>query len=365
MKIALVAPSTTPELARSLADSLAAKGHQVNVYAPEANLDDAELLARVGDFAGSLRDSWDHDRPDMVHAVRWTNGLAALAAAREVNVPVVQSFGSLAIAERRSRVIPASIAARRARMESAIGRGVSAVIAACASEQADLGHMGVPRPSVTVVPWGVDTTEFTPEGEVAARGSLRRLVTVTGPAGLDAYDELAALLRALARVPGAELIIAGGPARSELAENPARRKLASLAAALGVTDRVVFTGELSRRAFPALLRSADLLVATWAYDPAGTTALEAMACGTPVVAMTTDGALTDAVVDGTTGILVEPGRPAVLANRIRQLLGHPMLLEAFSVAAADRVQSRYSWDRVADETLAVYESALSAMPLAA
>ena len=60
----------------------------------------------------------------------------------------------------------------------------------------------------------------------------------------------------------------------------------------------------------------------------------------------------------TTGIQVPPGRPALLAQRIRQLLQHPMLLEAFSVAAADRAKSRYSWDRIAHETLAAYDSAL-------
>jgi glycosyltransferase involved in cell wall biosynthesis len=68
----------------------------------------------------------------------------------------------------------------------------------------------------------------------------------------------------------------------------------------------------------------------------------------------------DAVVNGTTGILIPPGRPTVLAQRIRQLLAHPILIEAYGVAAADRAKSRYSWDRIADETLAVYEKAAAA-----
>jgi glycosyltransferase involved in cell wall biosynthesis len=365
MKIALVAQRTTPELTGGLAGALSAKGHRVTVHGQEADLDDAQLLARAGDFAATLRDRWNGDRPDVVHALGWTSGLAALAATRESDVPVVQSFGSLAVTERRSRLIPASIAARRARMESAIGRGVSAVIAGCSREQADLVTLGVARRAVTVIPCGVDTAEFTPEGPVARLGSLSRLVTVTGPAGLDAYDELATLLRVLSRVPGAELVIAGGPPPGELADDPARRKLASLAAGLAVADRVVFTGQVSRRALPPLLRSAGLLVAAPDYDPTGTIALQAMACATPVAALADSSALTDAVVDGTTGILIQPGRPAALAHRIRQLLAHPMMLEAFSVAAADRVQSRYSWDRVADETLAVYQSAAGAAPLAA
>lgn len=367
MKIALVAQHAdpTPELARSLAAALAGKGHHVAVYGQEAGLDDTELLARAGDFAGSLRERWSRERPDVVHALRWTSGLAALAATRDARVPVVQSFGSLAITERRRRLIPAVTAARRARLESAIARGASAIIAGSSAEQADLTSLGVPRKSVTVIPFGVDTAAFTAEGPVADRRALSRLITVTGPAGLDAYDELGTLLRVLSRVPGAELVIAGGPAREALADDPAHRKLTSLAASLGVADRLVFTGEVSRRTLPALLRSADLLVATAEYDPAGTIALEAMACGTPVVALAGAGALADAVVDGTTGILVDPCPPAALARRIRQLLAHPMMLEALSVAAVDRARSRYGWARVADETLAVYEGALSAAPLAA
>jgi len=106
-------------------------------------------------------------------------------------------------------------------------------------------------------------------------------------------------------------------------------------------------------AMPPLLRSADLVISTCQYAPSGTTSLQAMACGTPVIAPPVGGHI-DAVVDGTTGIIIPPDRPALLAQRIRQLLAHPMLIEAYGVAAADRARSRYSWERIASETLAVY-----------
>ena len=117
---------------------------------------------------------------------------------------------------------------------------------------------------------------------------------------------------------------------------------------------MIFTGKVDHGEMPALLRSADLVVSTCQYEPSGTTSLQAMACGTPVIAPPVGGHV-DAVVDGTTGILIPPGRPALLAQRIRQLLAHPMLIEAYGVAAADRARSRYSWDRIAGETLAVYD----------
>jgi glycosyltransferase involved in cell wall biosynthesis len=399
MKIALVAQHATLSPAspadgapqadediqlRELSRSLAANGHQVTIYAqrhdtslPErADLEpgvrveylghagkggECELLARVPEFSHPLRERWSRERPDVVHALRWTSGLAALAAARDLRIPVVQSFSSLGVAERRHHVIPQTAGTERIRLEPAIGRSVSAVVAGSSAEESDLTRLGVPRRSIKVIPCGVDTDEFSPEGPVANRTARPRLVTV---AELHEHEALTTLLRALAKVPGAELVVAGGPPRAKLRGDLAYRRLAGITEDLGVSDRVLFAGQLARPALPPLLRSASLLVSVSEYDPSGMVLVEAMACGTPVIASAAGGQV-DAVVDGTTGIMVPPGRPALLAHRIRQLLAHPMLLEAFSVAAADRARSRYSWDRIAQETLAVYDNALDAAAIAA
>jgi glycosyltransferase involved in cell wall biosynthesis len=400
MKIALVAQHATPvpsgsaqqaddarllELSRSLAD----KGHRVTVYArrhgvslpartdvgpgvkieyigPEdgrqpAPDDDAALLAQVPAFSRPLHERWRRDRPDVVHALRWTSGLAALAAARDLRVPVVQSFDSLGVAERRHRMFPRGTGTERIRLEPAIGRSANAVVAASSDEESDLTRLGVPRRSIKVVPYGVDTGEFTPEGPVAPRTSRSRLVTVTD---LEEHEALGTLLHALSKVPDAELVVAGGPPSAELRGDLAYRRLAKLAHSLELSGRVFFAGQVGRVALPALLRSADLLVSVGEYEPSAVTALQAMACGTPVIATPVGGQI-DAVIDGTTGILVPPGRPALLAQRIRQLLAHPILLEAYSMAATDRARSRYSWDRIAHETLAVYDTALDTPPAAA
>jgi glycosyltransferase involved in cell wall biosynthesis len=97
------------------------------------------------------------------------------------------------------------------------------------------------------------------------------------------------------------------------------------------------------------------------YEPFGLAPLEAMACGTPVVAAA-GGSHQDEVIDGTTGVLITPGSPAALARRIRQLLACPMLLQGYGIAAADRASTRYSWERIAKETLAVYERLCPAQP---
>jgi glycosyltransferase involved in cell wall biosynthesis len=393
MKIALVAQHSTPvpaavattagddarvvEMSRSLAD----EGHQVTVYArrngtglparaelapgvsveyvgpSESSADDSRLVSQIGAFAQPLRERWSKDRPDVVHALRWTSGLAALSAARDLQLPVVQSFDQLGVTERRHGLIPAGAGTERIRLEPAIGRTVSAVVAASYDEESDLARLGIPRRSIRVVPTGIDTDEFTPEGPACERGDRHRLVTV---ADLAAEQEaLDILLRAMSTIPGAELVVAGGPPRGELRGDLSYRRLAKLSDSLDLGGRVFFAGQVGRAALPPLLRSADLLVNVNQHEPSAITSIQAMACGTPVVASAVGGQV-DAVVDGTTGILVEQGRPALLAQKIRALLAHPMQLEAFSVAATDRARSRYSWDRIAHETLAVYDTALAA-----
>ena len=397
MKIAIVAQHATP--LRPCADGsgprpddaglvdltrvLARQGHQVTVYCEKRHADlpdraelgdgawvehitasrrtarltnDDDLLARVPGFSEPLRARWLHDRPDVVHAVRWTSGLAALSAARDLGIPVVQSFSSLGVAERRDHGAGGSdtpAPQARMRLEPAIGRSAAAVVAASSAEGSDLTRLGVPRTSVRCVPWGVNTDEFAPEGPIATRDGRSRLLTA---ADLTERAPLETLLRALAKVPEAELMIVGGPVRSRLGSDAAYQGLFAMTGALGLTDRVVFTGQVDRTSMPGLLRSADLVLSTCSYDPSGVTSLEAMACGRPVLAPPTGGHV-DAVVDGTTGIIIPPGKPALLAQRIRQLLAHPMMLEAYGVAAADRARSRYSWDRIAAETIAVYERA--------
>jgi glycosyltransferase involved in cell wall biosynthesis len=290
-----------------------------------------------------------------VHALRWTSGLAALAAVRDLDIPVVQEFSSLGVTERRDRIRADGAAAARIRLEPAIGRSAAAVVATHSTEASDLASLGVHRSSIRVVPWGIDTDTFTPEGPVAKRNGRPRLLTA---ADLNERAPLETLLRALTKVPGAELLIVGGPDRAELANDRAYASLAAFAGTLDISDRVIFAGRVEHGAMPALLRSADLVVSTCQYEPSGTTSLQAMACGTPVIAPPVGGHV-DAVVEGTTGILIPPGRPALLAQRIRQLLAHPMLIEAYGVAAADRAKSRYSWDRIAGETLAVYDRAIA------
>lgn len=362
-----------------LGRALAAQGHRVVVYArkdsprlpdtaalgsrltaqyitagPPAQAAAGCLPSHLGAFGAGLAARWRRSAPQIVHAFGWTNGLAALLAAREHEVPIVQAFGSLAVAERR-RGIAAGQDAARLRMERCLAKSVTGVIASTSEEAGDLARLGVQSARAAMVPCGVDLARFEPEGRAAERSDLRRLVYV-GP--LADHQRLDVLIRALAEVPSAELIIAGGPAAADLDASVAFKRLGKLAAGLGVADRVAFTGQLGGKELPALLRSADLFVSAASHEPLGLTAISAMACGVPVIAAAV-GAYADAVIDGTTGLLLPSPQPQLLASRLRDLLAFPLRVTAFGIAAADRARSRYSWDRIAGETAAAYERFLA------
>ncbi len=380
MRIALITahnPLQAGEFAQpvSLAKALAARGHRVTVYArrqsarsarttilgsgvsvehvpagPARALSADEAARHMPEAATYLAEHWRARPPQVVHAFSWLGGMAAVGAVRGTGTPVLLTFESLAAAERRHGADSGASTARL-RLETGLGHAVRAVLASSCDEAAELARRGVPKSAIRVVPCGVDTGLFSPVGDTAERGSRFRLVafaSVGQPRGLPA------VVRALTQLPDAELVIAGGPAGRQLPRTGAWRDLARLASAAGVRNRIILAGELAETELPALLRSADLMVGASRYEPSGIAALQAMACGVPVV-VSAVGALSDAVVDGVTGLLVEPDDAPMLARRIRALQASPVQRAALGIAAADRAQSRYDLSRIARETAAAYE----------
>jgi glycosyltransferase involved in cell wall biosynthesis len=391
MKIALVARHALPTAyaldpysadqaaqVNGLGRALAAKGHDVVIYARKESADQPDrqalaprlsveymtagplapvpadqLSAYVKDIASHLSARWRKNSPAVVHAFHWTNGLAALSAAREHPVPVVVSFGSLGGAERRNRIAGES-ASVRLRMESCIAKAATAVVASTAEEVDELARLGTPNAKVRLVPCGVETKKFKPTGRVAKRNSRPQLIAI-GP--LAEYRGLDKIMRCLVDLPTVELTIVGGPVAEDLESDRGYRILGKLAAHLGIADRVKFAGHVSDDDLPKLIRSADLLVSAARYEPIGLAAIRAMACGVPVIA-TSVGSYADAVIDGTSGLLVPSSRPEMLGGRLRELLATPMRLASFGIAACDRATSRYAWERIATEAVTVYERSI-------
>ncbi|WP_412517647.1 glycosyltransferase [Actinomadura madurae] len=331
---------------------------------PPEHVGKDDLLPWMRDFGTYLERRWAADPPDVAHAHFWMSGLAAIQAAQPAGVrrvPVVQTYHALGTVKRRHQVGGDTSPASRVRLERAIGRAADAVIATCSDEVAELAAMGVPRDRVRVVPCGVDLDLFTPEGPASGEGGRHRLVVLSRLVERKGVDTA---IRALAHLPDAELMIAGGPPPGGLTRDTEVCRLRKAARNAGVSTRVEFLGRLGRDAVPPLLRSASLVVTLPWYEPFGMVPLEAMACGVPVVASAVGGHL-DTVVNGVTGTLVPPRDPEGAAAAIRALLDDPAARAAMGSASARRARERYSWARVAAGTAEVYRHAAALSGVAA
>ena len=310
-----------------------------------------DLLPYMDAFAADLTRVWHRWRPDVVHAHFWMSGLAAIQAGRPLDIPVVQTFHALGVVKRRHQGERDTSPPERLEVERRIVAEADRVVATCTDEVFELARLGADVDRVKVVPCGVDLGHFSPDGPEEARTpGLSRLVVVSR---LVERKGVGNVVSALAEVPGAEVVIAGGPEESALPDHEEARRLMGLAEAAGVADRVQLRGRVDRADLPALLRSADAVLCVPWYEPFGLVALEAMACGVPVVA-TAVGGLVDTVVDGVTGIHVPPRSPQHLAAALRSLLEEPVLRRRLGTAGARRARQRYGWNRVARSTLGVY-----------
>jgi glycosyltransferase involved in cell wall biosynthesis len=360
-----------------LATALAKRGHEVRVYTrrddpqlptvvpfgervsvehvpagPAAQLPKDDLLPFMGDFGRYLASRWEEGdfTPGVVHAHFWMSGLAALTATAHNKIPVVVTYHALGTVKRRHQGDKDTSPPTRQGLERELGLLADRVVAQCGEEVDELGRMGIPRADISVIPSGVNTEQFTPNGPAAPRGELSRILSV---GRLVERKGFADLIKALRVVPDAELVVVGGPPAEQLGDEPEARRLLALAERAGVAGRVRLLGQVPREEMAGWYRSADVVACTPWYEPFGLTPLEAMACGTPVVAYATGG-LAESVIDEVTGVLVAPRDVRGLAGALRGVLGDEVRRMSFASAAVDRVRSRYTWDRTAAEVERVY-----------
>ncbi|MGW0288353.1 glycosyltransferase [Streptomyces tuirus] len=366
-----------------LSEELARRGHDVTVYTrrdaadlpdrvalpggavvehvpagPAARVPKDELFPYMPAFGAWLARAWARERPDVVHAHFWMSGLASRIGAHPHGVPVVQTFHALGTVKRRHQGRLDTSPPERVGVERQIGRGCARVLATCTDEVHELADMGVQPGQVSVVPCGVDAGHFHPgaaPGGVPARRARHRLLACGRLVPRKGYDQA---VRALARIPDTELLIAGGPPAGLLDEDPEAQRLRRLARSAGVADRVRMLGAVDPAAMPALIGSADLVLCTPVYEPFGIVPLEAMACGVPVVA-TDVGGHRDSVADGVTGRLIPPQDPGAVAAVVRELLGHDALRRRQGAAGRERVLAHYTWRRVADGVQQVHSQVLA------
>jgi glycosyltransferase involved in cell wall biosynthesis len=334
-----------------------AEGVQVRhvTAGPPARVPKDRLVTHVPKLAGELERIWRAEPPDLVHAHFWMSGLAALAAVRGLDVPLVQTFHALGHVKRRHQGAgghqPDRAAVRRAGHRQARrqdrrdlrGRAVRAGPDGCAAAQrgdrAVRGGRGHLQPGRAVA----DPHRATPAGDHRPAGAAQ---------GRGRRDRRAG--------PGAdaELLVAGGPPPGDdLAEDPDLKRLHGPRPGPGWASGCGSSVRSPARTCPrCCARPTRWSCAPW-YEPFGMVPLEAMACGRAVVA-TAVGGMQDSVVDRVTGVHVPPRQPVRLGHELRGLLADQAMPVAYGIAGRDRVLSRYTWSRVAAATEAVYREVL-------
>lgn len=313
-----------------------------------------DLLAGWMDaFADDLVQQWGHDRPDVAHAHFWMSGIAAVSAGDRTGVPVALTYHALGAEKRRHQGDADTSPPGRVAVESWLARAVDHVVTTTSHEAGEVRAMGALDGDVTIVPCGVDLGRFTLRGPARPRGPRTRIACVSR---LVPRKGIADVIRALIELPDAELLVAGGPPDAMLHEDEEARALQHVADECGVADRVQLLGALEREAVPALLRSADVVCCCPWYEPFGLVAVEAMACGVPVVASRVGG-LAETVADGRTGVLVPPRDPSAIAGAIRTVTAGRQV--RMGEAACRRAQA-YGWDRIGARTLDVYGRLIAA-----
>jgi D-inositol-3-phosphate glycosyltransferase len=299
---------------------------------PEAPLPRARVHDHLDEFVDGV-EAWRITRDvdyDLIHAHYWLSGVVGLTLRDRWLIPMLQMFHTLGdlknrVARRAAELAPAV----RGEAEARVIASAERLVAASVAERAYLvRHAGADPSRIAVVPCGVDTELFMPGDAPQARAALGfadgplilyvgRLAPIKGLETL--LDAVALLDRRGRRV---RLAIVGGEA--DEARGGHEADLHGRIAALGIADLVGFVGPQRQERLRTHYVAADVTVLPSHYESFGMVALEAMACGSPVVASRVGG-LTTTVRDGVTGFLVPEGDVHALAGRLETLLGDPDL----------------------------------------
>jgi D-inositol-3-phosphate glycosyltransferase len=338
---------------------------------PAAPYDKNWVLTYLPEFVGRVRCFADGQdlAYDLIHSHYWLSGEAALRLRRSWGVPVVQMFHTLgALKNEVARAAEETETMQRIAIERRLLHEADRIVAATPLDRAQmLERYGAGAP-IEVIPCGVDLEHFRPIDQRLARARLdiaqqpHKLILFVGR--IEPLKGIDTLLRAGARLAARRgdlcLTIVGGESDPSRA-NAEQRRLQQLAQELDIGERVFWVGARGHRLLPLYYNAADLLVMPSHYESFGMVALEALACGTPVVASGVGG-LSYTIEHGVSGLLAPAGDEAAFASHIDALLADAPARQQFGQRARLRAE-RFAWARVAEAIEGLYCSTLAAAPL--
>jgi D-inositol-3-phosphate glycosyltransferase len=330
----------------------------VHVDAGPPELAKEALPDVINDYtAGVIADIEAIGGVDAIHANYWLSGVAGHSIKHTLDLPLVSTFHTLARVKAETGDPEPR---RRVDAEASVIGCSDVILASCTAEAAQLASLyGADPDRIEIVAPGVDHAFFSPGDRGGARRALRigdhPVVLFVGRIqplkGLDvAICALAELRRGGGGGRDAELIVVGGPSGVDGPSELARCR--RLAADLGVADAVRWVDPQPHHLLSTYYRAADVVLVPSRSESFGLVALEAAACGIPVVAAAVGG-LRTLVEHGRTGFLVEGRRPDAFAAYAREVIENPTMAVAMAVRAHERAR-RYTWSDAAGRLRRIY-----------
>ena len=334
---------------------------------PEFPLAKRELAEYVPQFVEGIKQFAAEKgiQYDLVHSHYWMSGLAAEALSDAWCVPIVHMFHTLGEMKNRiARSEEEREGSYRIEGEKQVIARVDRIIASTLAEQTQLQFLyKANKRKITIIPPGVDTSHFYPIPMDEARQYIgadpeNKLVLFVGRVeplkGLDTLIKAIAWHRSFKPGKVTLAIIGGEPDASPQEMSAEMARIQKLCDDLCMGRMVVFLGKRAQDTLPYYYSAADVLVMPSHYESFGMVALEAMACGTPVIASQVGG-LAFLVKDGETGYHVPDQDPKALCEKLLMLLNDPQLRKTMGMCAAEYAKN-YAWANIASQMLEVYKS---------
>ncbi len=362
--------SQNPAIPRISTGRLGKLGRVIHIPAgPERPCDKNRIFDHLPEFVQRVQHFALHENLtyDLIHSHYWLSGQAARGLRATWCVPIIQMFHTLGEMKNRVAQTPEEREnPRRIEVEREVMRFADRLVAATPLEKAQMSWLyGADADKISVVPAGVDLKLFRPIPRAEAKTRIgisthHKMILFVGR--IQPLKGISTLMRAMKRVtdqyPGwrdnlCVSIIGGDPNPNSESEQTEFERLKRLRADLGIGDLVTFLGAKDQDTLVYYYSAAEMVVMPSHYESFGMVALEAMACGTPVIGSDVGG-LSFSIEDGFNGYLVPGQDPDALADKITLLLKHPNLRDHLGEQAT-RWSERYDWTHVADEILDVYE----------
>ena len=339
---------------------------------PEIPLPKQELLHHIPEFISGIQEfaASKNLHYDLIHSHYWTSGIAALGLAEEWHVPVIHMFHTLGVMKQRVAQTEDEVEGDyRLNGEQEVLSRADRVVAATPAELAQLQWLyKADTKKITIIPPGVDLSRFYPIPPDEAKEFIGippcdRMLLFVGRIeplkGIDTLIEAIALMRNQGVFKERSLclsVIGGDPEIDPDGMSAEMSRVQELRAQYGLNDLVTFLGKRSQDTLPYYYSASEAVVVPSQYESFGMVALEAMACGTPVVASQVGG-LAFLVQDGVTGFTVPTSDPASLAERLTALINNPELRQRMGGEAASFAKE-YSWEVIAKQIVELYQEVL-------